>query len=169
MLLSSLSKIISVVLISSLMTSFHTFLVVWRSLQLFTKYPFLYLSVLSLTCSPVSKFPNCNLKCFLPLYKIFVSFVLTKMYLLQNRLFSALFYLPGLLSSFNTLLHFPEFVETSSKHLNDLLPIISMLCSSFISYMSLRTCKYSVLRICTFKPHLLSPPPYILHHLCLML
>jgi hypothetical protein len=138
MLLSSLSKIISVVLISSLMTSFHTFLVVWRSLQLFTKYPFLYLSVLSLTCSPVSKFPNCNLKCFLPLYKIFVSFVLTKMYLLQNRLFSALFYLPGLLSSFNTLLHFPEFVKM------DLQPLISVFCSSFIFCISLPTFKYSV-------------------------
>ena len=71
MLLSNLSKIINVILIFSVMNSF--LLVVWKSLQLFNKYPFLYLSVSSLTCNPVSKFPNCNLKCFLALYKIFVS------------------------------------------------------------------------------------------------
>jgi hypothetical protein len=33
----------------------------------------LYLTVFSLTCNPVSMFPNHNLKWFCSLYKIFVS------------------------------------------------------------------------------------------------
>jgi hypothetical protein len=48
-------------------------LVVCRSLQLFSKNQFLYLTVFSLSCNPVSKFPNRNLKCFLSLCQILIS------------------------------------------------------------------------------------------------
>ena len=53
-------------------------LVVWRSLQLFSKNQFLYLTTFSLTCNPVSKFPTRNLICLLSLYKLFFSLYSSK-------------------------------------------------------------------------------------------
>lgn len=47
--------------------------VVWRSLELFSRNPFLYFTVYALTCSPPSKFPNRNLKSLPPLHKICIS------------------------------------------------------------------------------------------------
>ena len=82
-------------------------------------------------------------------------FIFTKICVLHSRLFSALVALLACSFLFNTLLHFPDFIKMDPKYVNDVLPVISMLCSSFISCMSIHTFKYSVLRICSFKPHFL--------------
>jgi hypothetical protein len=71
-LFSIVSKIVCVTSIFSLIIH-CLLLIVRRSLQLFSRNPFLYLTVFSLTYNPVSKFPNRNLKCFQSLYKILIS------------------------------------------------------------------------------------------------
>jgi len=52
-------------------------LIVWMSLQLLSKNPFLYLGFFW-ACNSVSRFLKRNLKCFLSLYKIFVFVYLPK-------------------------------------------------------------------------------------------
>jgi hypothetical protein len=73
-LFSCLSKIVCVTRIFLKWLNFLV-LVVWRSLHLFPKNPFWYLIIISLTCTPVSVFPNRNFKYFLSLYKIFFFFI----------------------------------------------------------------------------------------------
>ena len=133
-LFSIFSKVVYVTPILSLI---HFLLfVVWRSLQLFSKNPFLYLTVFTLTCNIVSKFPNCNLKCFLSLENICV-FVFTEIYLLQSRLFSALVAFLACSVLFNTsLLHILQFIKMDPKYLNDLLSLISVLCLSHFLHLN---------------------------------
>ena len=56
-----LSRIICVTLI---FYNYFLCLIFWMFLQLFSKNPFLYLTVVSLICNTLSRYHNCTLKCF---------------------------------------------------------------------------------------------------------
>ena len=83
-LFSSLSKIICVTRIFLRWLNF-LILVVWRSLQCFSKNPCRYLIFFSLNCTPVSIFPNRNLKYFLSLYKIYIYFCIYRNIYIYTR------------------------------------------------------------------------------------
>jgi len=86
-------------------------------LLLFSKKPYLYLTSLSLISNPLSKFYNCNLKCFPPACKITVYLYLMK-YVYSKLLYSMLLLLSWLAKfCFNTSsFHFPESVNMDPKY-----------------------------------------------------
>ena len=70
-----LSRIICATLIFS---NYFLRLMFWTFLQLFSKNPCLYLTVLSLICNTLSRYHNCTVKCFPSLCKIFISLYIMK-------------------------------------------------------------------------------------------
>jgi len=83
-------------------------------------------------------------------------FLFSEAYLLQNKLFSHLVAFLVCSILFNTSLFFPEFVKMDVMYLyiSELLPSISVLCSSFKFCMALPAFKYSDFRLRTCKHHL---------------
>jgi hypothetical protein len=61
---------------------------------------------------------------------------------------------PGLLNSLQNFIFSPEFVKMDAMYISELLPSVSVLCSSFKFCMAFHTFKYSDLRILTREHHL---------------
>jgi len=70
-----LSRIICVTLI---FYNYFLRLIFWMLLQLFSKNPFLHLTIFSLICNTLSRYHNCIVKCFPPPCKIFISLYVIK-------------------------------------------------------------------------------------------
>jgi len=92
-------------------------------LQLFSKTPLLFLTAISLTCNPLTKLSQPQLKTLSNTVQNIRFFVFNEKYLPQNRLFKVPLTFVACPVLFNTsYLHFFKYVKMDPKYLNALVP-----------------------------------------------